>query len=118
MRLGTRQECVGSLPWVSGACQDGAREFARRRSRLTEKLSGVVEKRVGSWEGLEVDIIHGPRIKLRHRVKDWTMRRELVGSSLGDLPKGLGSLLETRQRKTVRLAAVEFGGCRITGVRL
>ncbi|RRT77282.1 hypothetical protein B296_00017903, partial [Ensete ventricosum] len=31
MRLGTRQECVGSSSRVSGVCQDGAREFARRR---------------------------------------------------------------------------------------
>ncbi|RWV85762.1 hypothetical protein GW17_00052421 [Ensete ventricosum] len=48
MRLGTCQECVESSPRVSGACQDGARKFARRRLRLTERLSGVAEKLVGS----------------------------------------------------------------------
>ncbi|RRT36317.1 hypothetical protein B296_00046797 [Ensete ventricosum] len=31
MRLGTRQECIGSSTRVSEACQDGVREFARRR---------------------------------------------------------------------------------------
>ncbi|RWV84546.1 hypothetical protein GW17_00053734 [Ensete ventricosum] len=31
----------------------------------------------------ELQIIHGPRIKLRHRAKVWTMRWELVRSSLG-----------------------------------
>ncbi|RWV87801.1 hypothetical protein BHE74_00031720 [Ensete ventricosum] len=50
MRLGTRQECVGSLPRVFGACQDGAREFARRRPRLVGRLSVVAEKLVVSWE--------------------------------------------------------------------
>ncbi|RWW18648.1 hypothetical protein GW17_00017350 [Ensete ventricosum] len=43
MWLGTRLECVGSSSRVSGACQDGAREFAGRRPRLTKRLSGVVE---------------------------------------------------------------------------
>ncbi|RWW56926.1 hypothetical protein BHE74_00036312 [Ensete ventricosum] len=66
MRLGTRLECVGSSPRVSGACQDGAREFVGRRSRLVRRLSG-------------------------------TMQWDLVGSSLGDSLKGLGSLMGTRQ---------------------
>ncbi|RWV89435.1 hypothetical protein BHE74_00012423 [Ensete ventricosum] len=44
MRLGTRQECVGSSPRVSGVYQDGAREFARRRPRLVGRLSRVAEK--------------------------------------------------------------------------
>ncbi|RZR89974.1 hypothetical protein BHM03_00017792 [Ensete ventricosum] len=52
MRLGTHLELVGSLPRVSGACQDGAREFAGRRPRLAGRLSGVAEKLAGSWEGL------------------------------------------------------------------
>ncbi|RRT41370.1 hypothetical protein B296_00004512 [Ensete ventricosum] len=41
--LGVRRE----LAKVSGVCQDGAREFARRRLRITERLSGVAEKLVG-----------------------------------------------------------------------
>ncbi|RWV79810.1 hypothetical protein GW17_00059002 [Ensete ventricosum] len=48
MRLGTRQECVGSSPRVSGVCQDGAREFAGRRPRLARRLSGVADKLAGS----------------------------------------------------------------------
>ncbi|RWW20082.1 hypothetical protein GW17_00015820 [Ensete ventricosum] len=51
MRLKTRQECIESLSRVSGAYQNGARKFARRRPRL----SGVAEKLVGSWDGLVMD---------------------------------------------------------------
>ncbi|RZR93392.1 hypothetical protein BHM03_00021882 [Ensete ventricosum] len=47
---------VRSSPRVSGVCQDGARDFARRRPRLTGILSGVVEKLVGSYDGLVIDI--------------------------------------------------------------
>ncbi|RRT49470.1 hypothetical protein B296_00011630 [Ensete ventricosum] len=47
MQLGTHLECVGSSPRVSGACQDGTREFAGRRSRLTGRLSRVAEKLIG-----------------------------------------------------------------------
>ncbi|RWV80798.1 hypothetical protein GW17_00057867 [Ensete ventricosum] len=47
MRLGTHQECIGSLPKVLEVCQDGTREFTRRRSRLVGRLSGVVEKLTG-----------------------------------------------------------------------
>ncbi|RWW50039.1 hypothetical protein BHE74_00043724 [Ensete ventricosum] len=43
MRLGTRQECVGSSPRVLGVCQDGIREFAKRRSRLVGRLSRVAK---------------------------------------------------------------------------
>ncbi|RWW87208.1 hypothetical protein BHE74_00003981 [Ensete ventricosum] len=53
MWLGTRLECVGSSLRVSGACQDGAREFAGRRRRLVGRLSGVAERLVGMgprWE--------------------------------------------------------------------
>ncbi|RWW00982.1 hypothetical protein GW17_00036012 [Ensete ventricosum] len=56
MRLGNRQESVGSSLRVSGVCQDGAREFVRRRSRLAGRLSGVAERLAGSWEGLDVDV--------------------------------------------------------------
>ncbi|RWV92763.1 hypothetical protein GW17_00044828 [Ensete ventricosum] len=48
MRLGTRQECVRSSLRVSGACQDDIREFAERRPRLIERLSGVAERLIGS----------------------------------------------------------------------
>ncbi|RZS25401.1 hypothetical protein BHM03_00058594 [Ensete ventricosum] len=105
MRLGTRQECVGSSPRVSGACQDGAREFAKRRRRLTGRLSGVAEKLTENWEGIGqgLDDTEGA-----------------VGSSLGDSSK-IGKLSRNtpgdRQRKTVRLAARDSGGCRNWRVR-
>ncbi|RWV98808.1 hypothetical protein GW17_00038323 [Ensete ventricosum] len=55
MRLGTRQECIGSFSKVSGVCQDDAREFVRRRPRLTERLSRVAEKLVGIGRSPEED---------------------------------------------------------------
>ncbi|RWV79830.1 hypothetical protein GW17_00058982 [Ensete ventricosum] len=106
MRLGTRQECIESSSRVLGVCKDGAREFAGRgprlvgrKPRLTRRLSRVAERLARSLEGLEVDV-YGPKIQLRHRAKDWTMRRELGGSSLGDSPKGSGSSLGTRREIT------------------
>ncbi|RRT47986.1 hypothetical protein B296_00031691 [Ensete ventricosum] len=51
MWLGTHMKCVGSSLTVSGVCQDGAREFAEKRLRLTERLSGEAEKLTGSLEG-------------------------------------------------------------------
>ncbi|RZS03611.1 hypothetical protein BHM03_00033801 [Ensete ventricosum] len=50
MRLGTRLEYVESSPKVSGVCQNVAREFAGRRSRLDGRLSGVVKMLVESQE--------------------------------------------------------------------
>ncbi|RZS11015.1 hypothetical protein BHM03_00042309 [Ensete ventricosum] len=50
MRLGTRLDIVGSSPRVSGACQDGAREFTGRRRSLVKRLSGVAERLAGSRE--------------------------------------------------------------------
>ncbi|RWV78765.1 hypothetical protein GW17_00060210 [Ensete ventricosum] len=67
MRLGTRQECVGSSPRVSGDCQDGTKEFARRRSRLVGRLSGVAEKLAGSLTmtaSMELQPDNGPRSSL------------------------------------------------------
>ncbi|RZR75871.1 hypothetical protein BHM03_00000453 [Ensete ventricosum] len=51
MRLETRLECIGSIPRVLGACQDGTKEFTGRRSRLIGRLLGIAEKFIGSWEG-------------------------------------------------------------------
>ncbi|RZS22203.1 hypothetical protein BHM03_00054941 [Ensete ventricosum] len=55
----SEDDVVGNSPrvcWelvkVSGACQDGAREFAKRRPRLAIRLSGVVKNLIGSWEGI------------------------------------------------------------------
>ncbi|RWW09610.1 hypothetical protein GW17_00026892 [Ensete ventricosum] len=47
MRLGTCQECVESSPRISGACQDDARKFARRRPRLAGRLSGDLAEGIG-----------------------------------------------------------------------
>ncbi|RRT45098.1 hypothetical protein B296_00015048 [Ensete ventricosum] len=48
MRLGTCMECIGNWLRVSGACQDGAKEFVGRRSRLDRRLLGIAEKHAGS----------------------------------------------------------------------
>ncbi|RZS24967.1 hypothetical protein BHM03_00058111 [Ensete ventricosum] len=81
--LGVYRELVEGI----GSCQDGAREFAGRRSRLAGRLSGVAERLAGSWfnhDGeKELHMRHRPRIKFRHRAKIWIMRWELTGSSLG-----------------------------------
>ncbi|RWW08007.1 hypothetical protein BHE74_00058816 [Ensete ventricosum] len=59
MRLGIRQECIGSLP------------------RL---YKGVRQKKIETNQ----KIVGGSRKTCReYRVKDWTMRWELVGRSLG-----------------------------------
>ncbi|RWV89250.1 hypothetical protein BHE74_00042276 [Ensete ventricosum] len=76
MRLEIRQECVGSSLRVSRACQDGAREFAGRRPRLTEKLSGVAEILAGSWDGLVMDVLFARRFAKGIR--------KLAGNTKGD----------------------------------
>ncbi|RZS00994.1 hypothetical protein BHM03_00030793 [Ensete ventricosum] len=85
MRLGTRQECIGSSPRVSGVCQDGAREFARRRLRLTRRLSGLAEKLIGR------DSPKGSG--------------KLVGNTLGDRQKKIERLI-ARMREAIGLGVV------------
>ncbi|RZS23946.1 hypothetical protein BHM03_00056960 [Ensete ventricosum] len=80
MQLRTSNECIWSLLGVSRACQDGVREFARRRPRLAGRLSRVAEKLAGSI-------------------------KKITRNMPGD-----------RQRKTLRLAAGEAGGCQFTGI--
>ncbi|RWW58226.1 hypothetical protein BHE74_00034930 [Ensete ventricosum] len=87
MRLGTRQECVGSSSRVSGVCQDGAREFTRRRPRLAGRLSGEAEKLAGT-DGLRSSL--GIGLGLDNAVGSHR-------SSLGDSLKGLRSSLGTRR---------------------
>ncbi|RWW64597.1 hypothetical protein BHE74_00028162 [Ensete ventricosum] len=53
MRLGTYLECIGSSSRVSGVCQDGTREFVKKRPRLAGRLSGVAKRLVKSWECLD-----------------------------------------------------------------
>ncbi|RWW69266.1 hypothetical protein BHE74_00023147 [Ensete ventricosum] len=93
MRLGTRQECIGSSPRVSRVYHNGTKEFVGRRPRLTGRLSRVAERLGGSWEGLEVDVFAEGIGKLAR-------------NTLGD-----------HRRKTVRLIARDSGGCRNVGVR-
>ncbi|RZR91308.1 hypothetical protein BHM03_00019395 [Ensete ventricosum] len=74
MRLETRQECIRSSLRVSKAYQDGTR--MAQESSLEEDRDS-------------------PKDYRGYRAKDWMIQRELTGSSLGDLPKGSGSSLET-----------------------
>ncbi|RWV88342.1 hypothetical protein GW17_00049581 [Ensete ventricosum] len=99
MRLGTRQEYIGSSPRVSRVCQDGAREFNRRRPRLVGRLSGVAEKLVG-----RLDDVEGAR---------WEFARRFT-ERIGKLAKNTPG---DRQRKIVRLVTVESRGCWIARVR-
>ncbi|RZR87174.1 hypothetical protein BHM03_00014529 [Ensete ventricosum] len=69
----------------------------------------------------ELQIRHGPRIKLKHRAKvledavgaRWKFARRFV--------EGIGKLARNtprdRRMKTMRLTAGDFGGCRNAGVR-
>ncbi|RWV99846.1 hypothetical protein GW17_00037230 [Ensete ventricosum] len=81
MRLGTPQECVESSSRVSGACQDGAREFARTRLRLTGRLSGIAEKLTGSI-GPGSDNAVGSRRKFARRFVEGI--KKLTGNAKGD----------------------------------
>ncbi|RWV95488.1 hypothetical protein GW17_00041883 [Ensete ventricosum] len=82
-------EYVGSSLRVSGVCQDGAREFAKRRPRFVGRLSGVAEKLVGSRDvgsrrkfarrftegiGKLIGNVKGDR-----RSEDWRTYRKIVG---------------------------------------
>ncbi|RRT39871.1 hypothetical protein B296_00000662 [Ensete ventricosum] len=93
MRLGTRQECVGSSPRVSGVCQDGAREFTGRRPRLVGRLSGVAERLAESWE----DDVVGSSTRTHQKFtgkfveSSPTGYRELTRSSLEEYWKFIGS---------------------------
>ncbi|RWV81456.1 hypothetical protein GW17_00057125 [Ensete ventricosum] len=132
MRLGTRLECVGSSPRVSGVCQDGAREFAGRRPRPTGRLSGVVEWLVRSWEvrtmrlGTRLKYVKSsPRVSgvCQDGIREFVRRRpRLVGRLSGDFTEGIGKIARNtsgdRRRRTVRLATWNAGSCRIVGVRL
>ncbi|RZS23931.1 hypothetical protein BHM03_00056929 [Ensete ventricosum] len=81
VRLGTRQEWVGSLLRVSRASLDGAREFAKRRLRLAGRLLGVAERftRRRFAEGIG---------KLARNTSG--DRRRKTGDSLLEIPKVAG----------------------------
>ncbi|RWW48453.1 hypothetical protein BHE74_00045470 [Ensete ventricosum] len=104
MRLGTCLECVGSSPRVSGACQDSIREFAKRRSRLSGRLSGVVEKLIGNRQE------HIERSLEEDRE---THRREC--QRLSDCGNEVVSLVAQRNRETTSLR-LEFPANQAGGV--
>ncbi|RRT46290.1 hypothetical protein B296_00008072 [Ensete ventricosum] len=100
MRLRTRLEYIGSLARVSGACQDSATQFFRRRPRLAERLLVVAEKLAGSCEGLTMTNynkrIGQSQVQISSRSED-----DVVGNSFGvcqELTEGIESLLGWRKR--------------------
>ncbi|RWW38270.1 hypothetical protein BHE74_00056511 [Ensete ventricosum] len=76
--LGVRRELakgIGSLPgWRKGV--------HRRKTETHRKIIG------------ELQIRHGPKIKLRHQTKDWTIRWELARSSPKVSGRSLGTCWE------------------------
>ncbi|RWW42081.1 hypothetical protein BHE74_00052396, partial [Ensete ventricosum] len=69
---------------VSRACQDGTREFARRRPRLTERLSRIAEKACREYRarfGRSDDAV-GSRRKLARRFAEGIGK--LAGNANGD----------------------------------
>ncbi|RWV78704.1 hypothetical protein GW17_00060278 [Ensete ventricosum] len=121
MQLGTHQECVGSSLRVSGVCQDGAREFAGRRPRLTGRLSGVAEKLVGSWEGLEVDVsgqgldnAEGARWEFARRFVEGIekLTRNTPGDRRRKIMRLVIGLIFTRRRSIVDIGVPQGGGLR------
>ncbi|RRT71805.1 hypothetical protein B296_00019962, partial [Ensete ventricosum] len=121
MRLGTRQECVGSSLRVSGVYQDGAREFARRRPRLTGRFSGVAEKLIGRLTmtgAMELQPDDGPR----SRLSIWPGFRRCSGISLEfarrfakGIRKLVGNMLGDRRKKTRRLTVRMPEASRLVG---
>ncbi|RZR87931.1 hypothetical protein BHM03_00015411 [Ensete ventricosum] len=84
---------VGNFPGVRRELTEGIKSLPGWRKRVHQKKTETRQKIIeGNRKACREN---GPRIKLRHRAKDWTMSRELVGSSLGDSLKGSGSSLET-----------------------
>ncbi|RZS14872.1 hypothetical protein BHM03_00046654 [Ensete ventricosum] len=127
MRLGTRQECIGSSSRVLEVCQDGSREFARRRPRLAGRLSGVAESLSGlascrfnhdGRRSYRSDMDPGSSLGIGPGSDDamgpcWEFARRFVEG----IRKLARNTLGDHRRKTVRLTAVESGGCRVVGVR-
>ncbi|RZS17408.1 hypothetical protein BHM03_00049562 [Ensete ventricosum] len=109
---GVRRELIEGIGSLSGWYKGVHRKRTKTRRKTVEGINHDDEK--------ELQIIHEPRIKLRHRAKIWTIRWELAESSLG-LCKGIEKIAKNIprdcQRKTVRLFAGNVVGCRIEGVR-
>ncbi|RWV84891.1 hypothetical protein GW17_00053363 [Ensete ventricosum] len=104
MHLGTRLEHIGSSLRVSRACQDGAREFARRLSGVAEKLA----KSVSMIGAIELQPNDGPRSSLGIRPgsdiamgPQWEFARRFAKG----IEKLTGNTLGDRRKKTKRLIA-------------
>ncbi|RRT61268.1 hypothetical protein B296_00010646 [Ensete ventricosum] len=99
---------------VSGVFQDGAKEFASRRTRLTGRLSRVAKKLAGRQtmtEAMELQPDNGPRSSLGIRLGS----DNVVGShrsSLGDSLKGSGSSLGTCREITEKRPEDSSQECR------
>ncbi|RWW37723.1 hypothetical protein BHE74_00057123 [Ensete ventricosum] len=106
MQLGTHQECVGSSLRVSGVCQDGAREFAGRRPRLTGRLSGV------SGQGL--DNAEGARWEFARRFVEGIekLTRNTPGDRRRKIMRLVIGLIFTRRRSIVDIGVPQGGGLR------
>ncbi|RWV93679.1 hypothetical protein GW17_00043852 [Ensete ventricosum] len=111
MGLGTRQECVGSLPRVSGDCQDDIKEFARRRSRLVGRLSGVAEKLVGN-DGPRSSLSIGPEFGRCSGISPEFARRFTEG-----IRKLTGNMSRDCRKKTIGLVARILEAAGLVGVR-
>ncbi|RWV82088.1 hypothetical protein GW17_00056442, partial [Ensete ventricosum] len=97
-KLGTHQECIESSPRVLGVYKGVAREFARRRSRLTGRLSGVAET-------------------LARRLDDAVgARREFAKRFAEGIGKLVRNMPGDHRRKTMRLTIGDSEGCWNTGV--
>ncbi|RRT47553.1 hypothetical protein B296_00009690 [Ensete ventricosum] len=101
---------------ISGVCQDSAREFTRRRSRLTERLSRVAEKLIGRlnmigamklhpYDGLRSSLGIGPGLDDAMRPRREFARRfaKGIGKLAGNMP---GDSWKKTRRLTARMPKV------------
>ncbi|RWW77923.1 hypothetical protein BHE74_00013876 [Ensete ventricosum] len=105
--LGVRRE----LAKVSGVCQDGTREFARRRLRITERLSGVAEKLAGN-DGPRSSLSIGPGLGRCSGISPEFARRFAEG-----IEKLAGNMLGDCRKKTIGLIARMPKAAGLTRVR-
>ncbi|RWW43615.1 hypothetical protein BHE74_00050700 [Ensete ventricosum] len=114
MRLGTRQECIGSLPgWRKGVRQ--------KKTETHRKIIGGSRK--ACWEFNHDGMSYISDMNPRSSLGIGPRIRRCGGSSSSvclDFAEGIGKIarntLGDRRRKTVRLAAGEVEGCRFAGV--
>ncbi|RRT36650.1 hypothetical protein B296_00046195 [Ensete ventricosum] len=86
-------DAVGNSPRVRRELAEGMGNLPGWHKRVRQKKTKTHQKIVGGSRKAYRELG-------RYRAKDWMMRRELVGSSLGDSPKGSGSSLGTHREIT------------------